>query len=75
MSILGKCLENISASYIISAKMNITPHFGSQIIKLHFIKVIVTCYVIIVPLVCSSADYEVHILGKEDTKIMQELNN
>lgn len=55
--------------------MNITPHFGSQIIKLHFIKVIVTCYVIIVPLVCSSADYEVHILGKEDTEIMQELNN
>lgn len=70
MSILGKCLKNIS-----DACMNITPHFGSKIIKLDFIKVITSCYTIIVPLICSSADYEVHILGKEDTEIMQELNN
>lgn len=75
MSILGKCLKNISAAYIISAKMNITPHFGFKIIKLHFIKVIIPCYTIMVPLICSSADYEVHILGKEDTEIMQESNN
>lgn len=44
-------------------------HFGSKITK--FIKVIITCYTIL-PLVCSSADYEVHILGKEDTEIKQE---
>lgn len=74
MSILGKCLKNISDACIINAKMNITPHFGSKIIKLHFIKVITSCYTIIVPLICSSADYEVHILGKEDTEIKQKSN-